>query len=149
MNHSTTLLMADDDPDDFFLLKSALEDLGAANPLRLVDNGVELMKYLMGEGPYTDRQAYPMPGVILLDLNMPKKDGREVLASIKQHADFGHIPVVVLSTSKVAEDVLRAYQLGASCFITKPSSYAGIEAIARMIKDVWFDLVTLPDGENI
>jgi CheY-like chemotaxis protein len=147
MNTNIPLLMADDDPDDFLLLKSALEDRGVSNPLRFVENGVELMRYLAGEGPYHDRQAYPLPGVILLDLNMPKKDGREVLADIKQNPKFKHIPVVVLSTSKTADDVLRTYQLGASCFITKPSSYEGIEAIAHMISEVWLRLVTLPCAE--
>lgn len=147
MNEHIPILMADDDPDDCFLIQSAFEDCGLKNPLRFVHNGVELMNYLLRRGKFGDILAYPLPGLILLDLNMPKKDGREALAEIKANPDLCHIPVIILTTSKTEDDVHRIYQIGANCFITKPSSFEGILEIVRMLSKFWLGMVALPFAE--
>ena len=113
------ILLADDDEEDRMLTRDALHESRLANQLRFVENGEELMDYLKRRGAWSDPSSSPRPGLILLDLNMPKKDGREALKEIKADPDLRRIPIVVLTTSKEEEDIYRTYDLGANSFITK------------------------------
>jgi CheY-like chemotaxis protein len=138
--------MADDDDDDRMLAKDALAESRLANNLHFVEDGEELMDYLYQRGKYTQENS-PRPGLILLDLNMPKKDGREALKEIKSDPDFRQIPVVVLTTSKAEEDIYRSYDLGANSFITKPVTFGSLVVVMRTIGKYWFEIVDLPlDG---
>jgi CheY-like chemotaxis protein len=142
-----TILLADDDEEDRELTRDALREAHLANDVMFVVDGQDLMDYLHHEGRYADRSvASPRPGIILLDLNMPKKDGREALAEIKQDESLRRIPVVVLTTSKDEVDVLRTYDLGVNSFITKPVTFAGlVEAMGTWTR-YWFELVEIPNG---
>jgi CheY-like chemotaxis protein len=143
-----TILLADDDEEDRELTRDALQDARLANEMRFVVDGQDLMDYLKHEGAYADPSVdAPRPGIILLDLNMPKKDGREALAEIKADPSLRRIPVVVLTTSKDEEDVFRTYDLGVSSFITKPVTFAGLVDVMRTWTRYWFELVELPNGE--
>src|SRR5688572_2271204 len=126
-----TILVADDDPDDRQMTKEAMEEHYLLNDLRFVVDGEDLMQYLKREGKYQDRQLSPRPGLILLDLNMPKKDGREALNEIKSDPLLKRIPIIVLTTSKTEEDILRSYNLGVNCFITKPVSFKDLIEVTR------------------
>jgi CheY-like chemotaxis protein len=142
-----TILLADDDAEDRELARDALQHSHLANEMRFAVDGQDLMDYLRREGKYTDPAVdAPRPGIILLDLNMPKKDGREALAEIKQDPDLRRIPVVVLTTSKDEEDVVKTYELGVSSFITKPVTFAGLVEAMRTWTRYWFELVELPNG---
>ena len=138
------ILMADDDEDDCMLAREALAESRLANALYLVRDGEELMDYLHQRGKYTDRNLAPRPGLILLDLNMPKKDGREALREIKTDPQLKHIPIVVLTTSKAEEDIYRSYELGANSYITKPVTFASLVEVMRTIGKYWFEIVELP-----
>jgi CheY-like chemotaxis protein len=143
-----TILMADDDEEDRELTREALEDARLANEMRFVSDGQELIDYLRREGRYADRAVEaPRPGIILLDLNMPKMDGREALAAIKADESLRRIPVVVLTTSRDEEDVFRTYDLGVSSFITKPVTFAGLVEVMRTWTHYWLEIVELPNGE--
>ena len=139
------ILMADDDADDRMLTKDALTESRVLNDLRFVEDGEELLDYLKGRGAYTDREKSPRPGLILLDLNMPKKDGREALKEIKADPELRRIPVVVMTTSKAEEDVYRSYDLGASSFITKPVTFDRLVELMRTMGQYWVEFVELPD----
>lgn len=139
-----TILMADDDPDDRLMTREAFEEARLGNDLRFVEDGEELMDYLLRRGPYTEPKTSPQPGLILLDLNMPKKDGREALQEIKADPLLRRIPVVVLTTSRAEEDILRTYDLGVSSFISKPVSFAGLTDIMKALSRYWFEIVQLP-----
>ena len=139
-----TILMADDDPDDCMLAKEALEENRLANGLRFVGDGEELMDYLYRRDKYKEPAAAPRPGMILLDLNMPRKDGREALKEIKADPDLRRIPVVILTTSKAEEDILRTYDLGASSFITKPVTFESLVEVMKTLAKYWFEIVELP-----
>jgi CheY-like chemotaxis protein len=142
-----TILLADDDEEDRELTREALQDARLANEMRFVVDGQDLMDYLRRQGRYADAGVEaPRPGIILLDLNMPKKDGREALAEIKGDPHLRRIPVIVLTTSKDEEDVLRSYDLGVSSFITKPVTFAGLVEVMRTWSRYWFELVELPNG---
>jgi CheY-like chemotaxis protein len=141
------ILMADDDPDDRLLAQNAFKVSRLANDLRFVEDGEELMDYLHHRGKFTDPALSPEPGLILLDLNMPRKDGREALAEIKANPQLRHIPVVVLTTSKAEEDIYRSYDVGASSFITKPVSFEGLVSVIRVVGQYWFEIVALPAAE--
>ena len=141
---SVTILMADDDDDDCLLAREALAESRLANILHIVRDGEELMDYLYHQGEYTDLKASPRPGLILLDLNMPKKDGREALKEIKADVSLRKIPVVVLTTSKAQEDIYRTYDLGANSFITKPVTFASLVDVMKIIGKYWFEMVELP-----
>jgi CheY-like chemotaxis protein len=141
---SITILMADDDPDDCLLVSSAFEASRLVNDLRFVADGEELMDYLHRRGKYADAQAAPRPGLILLDLNMPRKDGREALKDIKNDAGLREIPVVILTTSKDEEDVLRSYDLGANSYIMKPVTFEGLCNVMKSLGKYWFEIVELP-----
>jgi CheY-like chemotaxis protein len=138
------ILMAEDDPDDRFLSKEALDEARLANELRFVEDGEELIDYLRQRGKFSNPVESPRPGLILLDLNMPKKDGREALEEIKAEPDLRSIPVIVLTTSKAEEDILRSYELGVSGYITKPVTLTGLIQIMRTIGKYWFEIVELP-----
>ena len=117
------ILMADDDADDRMLAKDALEESRVLNDLRFVEDGEQLIDYLFRRGPYADPESSPRPGLILLDLNMPRKDGREALREIKEHPELRRIPIIIMTTSQAEEDIYRSYDLGANSFITKPVTF--------------------------
>ena len=145
---SITILMADDDDDDFLLTKKALAESKLANTLVRVGDGEELLEYLRCEGQYKDRVC-ERPGLILLDLNMPRKDGREALKEIKDNPDLRDIPVVIFTTSKAEEDVYRSYQLGSNSFITKPVTFDKLVHVISALGVYWFKIVKLPQtGEK-
>lgn len=149
LKRSVTILMADDDEDDRDLTREALQNSRLANQMRFVVDGQDLMDYLRRDGPYSEPGVdAPRPGIILLDLNMPKKDGREALADIKSDADLRSIPVVVLTTSKDEEDIFRTYDLGVSSFITKPVTFAGLVEAMKTWQRYWFELVELVDKDE-
>jgi CheY-like chemotaxis protein len=140
-----TILLADDDEDDRELARDALHSSHLVNELRFAVDGQDLMDYLRRNGVYADPSVdAPRPGVILLDLNMPKKDGREALAEIKADPELRRIPIVVLTTSKDEADVLRSYDLGCNSFITKPVTFAGLVEVMRTWTRYWFEIVDLP-----
>ena len=139
------ILMADDDADDRMLTRDALEESRVLNELRFVEDGEELMDYLHRKGKYADPESSPKPGLILLDLNMPKKDGREALKEIKSDPNLRRIPVVIMTTSKAEEDIYRSYDFGASSFITKPVTFDRLVELMRVIGEYWVEFVELPD----
>lgn len=139
-----TILMADDDPDDRMLTQEAWEDNHLANPLHFVEDGEQLMNYLCRRGEYTGLANQTLPGLILLDLNMPKKSGREALAEIKANPELRHIPIVILTTSKAEEDILKTYDLGANSFINKPVTFGGLVDVVRTLAKYWFQIAELP-----
>jgi CheY-like chemotaxis protein len=139
-----TILMADDDEDDRLMTKEALEESKVANDIRFVTDGEELLDYLYRRGKYSDPEKSPRPGLILLDLNMPRKDGREALREIKADPDLRQIPVVILTTSKDEEDIIRSYDLGVNSFITKPVSFEGLVYVINTLAQYWFQIVQLP-----
>jgi len=141
---SIIILVADDDAEDRMLVKEALEENRLKNDLHFVENGEELIDYLHNRGKFTDKDVYPTPGLILLDLNMPKKDGREALKEIKEDPHLRLIPVVVLTTSKAEEDILKTYNLGVSSFITKPVTFSALVDIMKTLSAYWFEIVKLP-----
>ena len=145
----SVLLMADDDEDDRYDTKLALEDANVANEFRTVEDGEELLDYLYRRGKYADPKDSPRPGVILLDLNMPRVDGRKALETIKSDPDLRKIPVVILTTSKADEDVLRTMDLGANSFIQKPVSFDRLVEIMKSFGNYWFDIVEpIPKQDN-
>jgi two-component system, response regulator len=142
-----TILLADDDEEDRELTREALQDARLANEMRFVVDGQDLMDYLRRRGRYAgDSVEAPRPGIILLDLNMPKKDGREALKEIKSDPELRRIPVIVLTTSKDEEDVFRTYDLGVNSFITKPVTFGGLVEVLSTWSRYWFELVELPNG---
>ncbi len=145
MPEPITILLADDDEDDRMMTRDALRDARLHNPLKTVNDGVQLMAYLRHEGDFADPGQSPRPGLILLDLNMPRMDGREALAAIKQDPELRSIPVVVLTTSKAEEDVIRTYDLGVNSFITKPVTFLGLVEVMKVFSRYWLEIVDLPD----
>ncbi|MGJ5676248.1 MAG: response regulator [Nostochopsis sp.] len=141
---TVTILMADDDEDDYMLVREALAESRLVIDLRIVRDGEELMDYLYRHDQYADPNISPHPGLILLDLNMPKKDGREALREIKNDPELRSIPVVVLTTSKAEEDIYRSYNLGANSFIIKPVTFAALVEVMKAIGKYWFEIVELP-----
>ena len=139
-----SILVADDDSDDRMLLKEAFEENRIINAVDFVEDGEQLMAYLRREGTYAYLAGRPYPGLVLLDLNMPKRDGREALADMKADAALCRIPVVVLTTSEADEDILRTYGLGVSSFITKPVTFEGLVEITRILARYWIEIVELP-----
>ena len=141
-----SILMADDDTDDQLLAKEALTEARLANALYFVKDGEELLDYLHNRGKYAE-QPSPRPGLILLDLNMPKMDGREALKEIKEDAELRRIPIVVLTTSTAEEDILRTYDLGVNSYITKPVTFEGLVEVMKSLSKYWFEIVELPQDE--
>jgi two-component system, response regulator len=145
MNHKNfpTILMADDDPDDRMMMKEALEENNFSHALHFVEDGEELLDYLHRRGKFLSAKVCT-PSLILLDLNMPKVDGREALRHIKSNINFKRIPVIVLTTSHAEEDVVTTYDLGVNSFISKPVHYNDLVLVAREISNYWFNTVLLP-----
>jgi CheY-like chemotaxis protein len=143
-----TILMADDDADDRQLTHEALEDARLINDIRFVENGEELLDYLHRRGKYAAPAEAPRPGLILLDLNMPRKDGRVVLKELKQDPDLRTIPVVVLTTSKSDEDIYRSYDLGVNSYIVKPVTFEALVDILQTLEKYWFEIVELPPPQQ-
>lgn len=138
------ILMADDDADDRLLTEEALIESRVLNELHFVENGVELLDYLNGRNGFSDRKRHPLPGLILLDLNMPLMDGREALENIKKDPSLKRIPVVILTTSKIEEDMLKGYDLGAASYITKPVTFDVLVDLMRALGKYWVEFVELP-----
>jgi CheY-like chemotaxis protein len=139
-----TILMADDDADDRRLTQEAFEEARLINDLRFVENGEQLIEYLRKEGAYAPPAEAPRPGLILLDLNMPRKDGRTVLKEIKSDPALRQIPVVVLTTSKADEDIYKSYDLGVNSYIVKPVTFEALVDILQTLEKYWFEIVELP-----
>jgi CheY-like chemotaxis protein len=139
-----TILLADDDEEDRTMTIEALRERRVANEIRCVADGQELVDYLFHRGAYKDPNDVPMPGLILLDLNMPKKDGREALAEIKTNTKLRSIPVVILTTSRAEEDIVRTYDLGVNSFISKPVTFDGLVRAMDVFSRYWLQIVELP-----
>ena len=147
MKHQTspiTILMADDDLEGRLLMQEAFDENRLGNNLRFVEDGEELMDYLHRRETYTNVDQSPRPDLILLDLNMPRKDGREALKEIKSDPELRRIPVVVLTTSQAEEDVFRTYDLGVNSYITKPVTFEGLTDVVKTLGDYWFTIVERP-----
>jgi len=144
-----TILLADDSEDDRLMTRDALNESFVLNDLREVEDGEQLMDYLHRRGQYTDTSTSPRPGLILLDLNMPRKSGQEALAEIKRDPLLRRIPVIVLTTSEADEDIVRSYELGVSSFITKPVTFHGLVEVLKAFGKYWIEIVAIPsvDGE--
>lgn len=146
-DRSVTVLVAEDDPDDRLITREAWDEASLNNDLRFVEDGEELLDYLFARGRYADRAAAPRPGLILLDLNMPKVDGRDALREIRGDESLRCVPVVVLTTSGALEDVASAYGSGANSYMRKPSSYSGLSETVKAIGRYWLEHAELPiDG---
>jgi CheY-like chemotaxis protein len=143
-----SILVADDDPDDREMTRDAFDANLLRNPVAFVDDGEALLDYLNRTGPFADSEAAPLPGLILLDLNMPRKGGRETLAALKADPRLKHIPVVVLTTSKAEEDIARSYDLGASSFITKPVTFDSLVQVVGAFGKYWLEIVELPPAST-
>jgi CheY-like chemotaxis protein len=144
MTKPITILMADDDPDDRLLAKEAFEESRLKNDLYFVEDGVELLDYLFRRNKFSDAGSSPKPGLILLDLNMPRKDGREALEEIKSDPCLRRIPIVVLTTSSAEEDIIRSYELGVSAYIRKPVTFEGLTSVIRSTGTFFIEIVELP-----
>lgn len=146
---AVTILMADDDPDDRMLTREAFEESQLLNEFETVEDGEELLDYLFSRGKYSNEAARPKPSLILLDLNMPRKDGRQALKEIKSSPELRRIPVIVMTTSKAEEDIIRTYDLGVNSFIVKPVTFEGMVDVLKTLGKYWFEIVELsPDGEK-
>ena len=146
MRRQVTILVADDDPDDRLMIKDAFEAAGLSSDVRFVQDGVELMSYLKHDNGFKEMDQSPRPGVILLDINMPRKDGLEALAEIKADPSLRLIPVIVLTTSKSERDVLRSYDLSAASYITKPITFDELTAMISSVGKYWLQTVELPQA---
>jgi CheY-like chemotaxis protein len=135
------ILLAEDNPGDVRLTEKALDHGNIINNLHVVKNGVEALQFLRQEGEFSDK---PRPDLVLLDLNMPKKDGREVMEEMKGDPSLRRIPVVVLTSSEAEEDVVRSYELNANAYLTKPVDFDGFVDIVKRIEDFWFSVVKMP-----
>lgn len=138
---SIDILLVEDNPGDVELVKEALSDAKVRNALHVVTDGVQAMQFLRREGPYA--QA-PCPDLVLLDLNLPRKNGREVLQEMKSDPNLSFIPVVVLTSSRQEEDILRTYRLHANCYISKPVDFEQFLNVVKSIEDFWLTVVKLP-----
>lgn len=137
MNDNYTILIVEDDPNDLLFLQRALKKNGITNPVCTLPDGEEATAYLSGIGKYADRHQFPFPRVIILDLKMPRKSGLEVLEWLKEHPQYRVIPTIVLTSSKLNEDVARAYGLGANSYMVKPSSFDDLKHLIKMAYDYW------------
>ena len=142
-----TMLLVDDDADDCLLVQEALRETGYACDMRVVRDGVQLMDYLRRRGEFADEGKAPRPDLILLDLKMPKKDGREALKEVKADSRLRTIPIVVLTTSMARDDVSYCYKMGVNAYMTKPPTFRGLVELIGVSVKYWFDLVELPAAE--
>ena len=138
------ILLIEDNPGDVRLTVEALKESKIINNLNVVYDGIEALSYLQKEGIYKDK---PRPDLIILDLNLPKKDGREVLGEIKSEDSLKQIPIVILTTSEAEEDIIKSYELHANCYITKPVNMEQFIKVVKSVGDFWFSIVMLPPGE--
>ncbi len=143
-----TILVDDDDEDDLLLIQDAFDEHKVPNPIVFVQDGEDLMDYLYRRGSYEDLRGQPFPGVVLLDLNMPKKDGRAALREMKADENLRCIPVIVLTTSMAQEDITQTYASGVSSFITKPVTFDGLCDVVKALRHYWFNIVALPRCEE-
>jgi CheY-like chemotaxis protein len=143
-----TIVLADDDPDDRKLTEDAFHENRLANQFHCVEDGEELMDYLHRRGKFEKLRNEPLPGLILLDLNMPRKDGREALKEIKADHNLRRIPIVVLTTSKAEEDIVRSYDLGVNSYVTKPVTFKSLVELIKVLGHYWFEVVELPPEEG-
>ncbi len=143
-NFPIRIVVADDDADDRMMIRDAFEESKLGNPIDFVEDGMELMEYLNREGKYANLTGQPYPGFILLDLNMPRKDGRTALKEIKESAELHRIPIVILTTSKAEEDIIKTYNLGVNSFICKPVSFDKLVDIVKTVGHYWIQIVALP-----
>ena len=141
-----TILIAEDDPDDRKMTQEAFDECYLANDLRFVEDGVELLDYLCRRGKYSDPSTSPYPGLLLLDLNMPRKDGREALREIKRDPKLKNLRVIILTTSKAEEDIHKSYDLSATSYITKPVTFAALLEVIKTLGKYWLEIVELPNG---
>lgn len=145
---SITILMADDDEEDRMLTRKAFELNRVGNELRFVEDGEDLLDYLYQRGKYDGGADAPRPGLILLDLNMPRLDGREALAVIKRDPALRRIPVVVMTTSEADQDIARSYDLGANSYVTKPVTFESLAQVIKALDQYWFEIVALPERDE-
>ncbi len=145
---SVSILMAEDDQDDCLLVREALKSSRLLNDLYIVGDGEELLDFLKHRNKYSNPANAPKPGLILLDLNMPRKDGREALIEIKSDPELRRIPLVVLTTSKEEGDIIRSYDLGANSYITKPVTFESLVEVIKSLGKYWFEIVELPPNEG-
>jgi len=138
------VLIADDDPDDRFLIKDAFDECNFKCCIHMVEDGEELTEYLQRRAKYSSLIKLPLPRLILLDINMPRKDGREVLVELKSDPIFRSIPTVVFTTSNAEEDILQTYDLGVNSFVIKPSTFKELVTTIKTLSDYWFGLVSMP-----
>ncbi|MGA1825988.1 MAG: response regulator [bacterium] len=141
-NKNLEILLVEDDPGDVDLMKESLKESKITIDMSVVADGVEAMTYLRKEGRYS---CVNRPNIILLDLNLPKKDGREVLEEVKNDDDLKEIPIVILTTSNAEQDIIKSYGLGANCYITKPVGFEQFRKVVNEIKNFWFTIVELPN----
>ena len=142
-NENFKILLVEDDPGDVDLMKESFKESKTLVDINVVANGVEAMAYLRKEGVYSNVNR---PSIIFLDLNLPKKDGREVLQDIRSDKNLKEIPIVILSTSDAESDIMESYGLGANCFVTKPAGFGQFKKVVNEIKDFWFTTVKLPQS---
>ena len=138
---SPVIVLAEDDPDDRLLFKEVMEDIPVPNPVEYIEDGQQLMDYLQRQGNYAHLQSTPLPGLILLDLNMPRKDGREALKEIKQNPALRHIPIVIMTTSNAEEDMHFCYGLGVNSFVSKPAGFDDMVGTIKKVLEYWLDVV--------
>lgn len=149
VERNTTIMVVDDSPEDFETIKRAFRAAGLMNPIRHCDGGDMALDYLHGRGEFADQNAAPLPGIILLDLNMPGTDGREVLQEIKAHQSLRRIPVIVLTTSDDERDVSACYESGANSYVKKPVDINGFFVAVARLRDFWFEIAVLPKEEAV
>lgn len=147
-NQKLAILVADDDEEDCLIVQNAVRECRISNPLFFVKNGEETLDFLKNRGQYADADQFPMPGLLLLDLNMPKMNGWEVLEALQKDPDLSSLPVAILSTSESAADIERAYRLGASSYITKPLKFVDFVDLMKTLNHYWFEIVSLPNHRN-
>jgi CheY-like chemotaxis protein len=148
-NRFITILFAEDNSDDCILVQKAFQEIDSIFDLFFVQDGIELMEFLRKQGRFTHPAIAPRPDLILLDLNMPRMDGRQALAEIKSDPNLRSIPVVVLTNSHTQEDIRRTYDLGGAGFIIKPQTFDGIVEVVKVVNQYWFEVVELANGESM
>lgn len=149
LKSKVNILIAEDDDDDYLLIQEALTDAHVINPHFRVTNGEELILFLKRQPPYEKYKNTPLPAIILLDLNMPKVDGRQALEQIRKDPSLRRLPVVILTTSKSQEDIISSYEIGANCYIRKPIDFSELIQVIKAFKKFWIEIVELPDNNNI
>ena len=137
MEANFPILLVEDDPNDVWLVKHAFHNANISNPLRIVNDGQEAIDYLNGGGAYSDRGAFPLPKLVLLDLKMPRLNGFDVIGWMRHHYPWKLTPIIILSSSALPQDVNRAYELGANAYMVKPADYRALERLFRTIADFW------------